>query len=271
MRAGVGFLLAAFLILSCTAWAGEATGESSAPAPEREATSLWDNVRSDWANFYSTGDLCRFAIGLGAAGVFANTSADESIDDWYQDSVRTGWTDDVAKVFKPFGNGLITVPVYLGAALLGHLGDGTGFGGTLGEWGNRSLRTLLVGAPPMLFLQYALGASRPEEDDSHWHFFEGHASVSGHAFVGAVPFLTAAQMAKNPYLRGGLYFGSTLCALSRINDDAHYFSQAALGWWIAYLAASSVARTETERQERNLTVTPVPLPGGLGVVVSLKF
>jgi membrane-associated phospholipid phosphatase len=177
----------------------------------------------------------------------------------------------VASVVKPFGNGLITIPIYIGAALLGHMGDDTGFRGTLGEWGSDSFRALVVGAPPVLFFQYALGSSRPTDGDSDWRFFEGHASVSGHAFVGAVPFLTAAHLAKSPYAKGALYFGSTLCGLSRINDDAHYFSQAALGWWIAYLAASSVARTDREREERRLSVTPVPLPGGAGVVVSLRF
>jgi hypothetical protein len=126
-----------------------------------------------------------------------------------------------------------------------------------------------VGAPPMLFFQSALGASRPEEGDSHWHFFEDNNAVSGHAFMGAVPFLTAAGMVKSPVLKAFLYCGSTLPALSRINDDAHYFSQAALGWWIGYLAASSIERTETHKQ--SVTIAPVPVRSGLGVVVSFDF
>jgi membrane-associated phospholipid phosphatase len=269
MRTGTLFFAAVLLTLSCCAWAGESATQDSTSLGDSGTGSLWDSVCRDYGHFYSGGGLLRFAIGLGATGIFANTSADSSIRDWYQDSVRAGWTDDVAKVAKPFGEGTITVPVYIGAALLGNLAGSSGFGEALGEWGERSLRTLLVGAPPMLFFQSALGASRPEEGDSHWHFFQDNNAVSGHAFMGAVPFLTAAGMVKSPVLKAFLYCGSALPALSRINDDAHYFSQAALGWWIGYLAASSIERTETQKQA--VTIVPVPVRGGLGVVVSFDF
>ncbi len=36
------------------------------------------------------------------------------------------------------------------------------------------------------------------------------------------------------------YAGSTMAPLSRVNDNAHYPSQVALGWWMAYLAASAI-------------------------------
>jgi membrane-associated phospholipid phosphatase len=54
-------------------------------------------------------------------------------------------------------------------------------------------------------------------------------------------------MTEHRLLRSFLYAGSTLCGLSRINDDAHYPSQSAAGWWLAYLACRSVSETEARR------------------------
>ena len=41
----------------------------------------------------------------------------------------------------------------------------------------------------------ATGASRPADGQgSHWHMFNDNNGVSGHAFIGAIPFLAAAEM-----------------------------------------------------------------------------
>jgi hypothetical protein len=40
------------------------------------------------------------------------------------------------------------------------------------------------------------------------------------------------------------YAGSAIAPLSRVNDNAHYPSQVALGWWMAYLAASAIDGTD---------------------------
>ncbi len=57
-------------------------------------------------------------------------------------------------------------------------------------------RAYLVGAPAMLLMQNVTGGSRPEEMDhgSKWDPFHDDNGVSGHAFMGAVPFLTLANM-----------------------------------------------------------------------------
>jgi hypothetical protein len=139
-----------------------------------------------------------------------------------------------------------------------------------GDWGGRTSRAYLTGAPPMLMAQWMTGASRPGESNrgSDWAPFEDTNGVSGHSFIGAVPWITAAQMAESPYLKASLYAGSTLAGWSRINDDAHYSSQVVLGWWMAYLAADAVNNTEVER--RSYHCTPVMLPEGVGVGVVLE-
>jgi hypothetical protein len=98
----------------------------------------------------------------------------------------------------------------------------------------------------MLALQWVVGGSRPGEahSGSHWEPFNDNNGVSGHAFMGAIPFLNAAHMTDNPWIRVACYAGSGMAGLSRVNDDSHYTSQAFLGWGMAYLAARAVDNTQ---------------------------
>lgn len=214
---------------------------SESQSKEKFSGKIIKTVVSDYKNFYSPNNLWKFGLGIGYAGIHANTSFDREIQNFYVDYIKSGITDDISKVVKPFGDGRITVPIYLTAALLGELTKDTKIGSTIGEWGQESSRALLVGAPPVLLFQIALGASRPEEDKgSHWRPLKDNNGVSGHSFMGAVPFLAAAKMTDKKCLKYFLYWSSTLTGLSRINDNKHYFSQAILGWWIAYLSVNSI-------------------------------
>jgi membrane-associated phospholipid phosphatase len=230
---------------------------------------LWQTVVSDHKNFYSLHNAALFAAGLSVAAVTANTAIDGDIRDWYQDSVRSGTTDNVAKVVKNFGEWHYTVPAFFGVAVLGELTSNTKPGSIAGEWAERCLRITLLGAPPTGVFQLVLGSSRPEEGSSHWRPFHDNNGVSGHAFIGAIPFLAAATMTDNPYLKYPLYVASTFTALSRINDNAHYFSQALLGWWISFLAAQSVDRTDL--QKRNIVIAPAMGSNTIGIVVAMQF
>jgi hypothetical protein len=119
----------------------------------------------------------------------------------------------------------------------------------------------------MLALQYLTGGSRPGEspNQSKWDPGADNNGVSGHSFMGAIPFLSAAKMADNTWLKAGLYAGSALPALSRINDDDHYPSQAFLGWWIAYLAASAVDHSQDSVNDNRVHI--LPRPDGVGVAI----
>ena len=122
-----------------------------------------DQVIADYKNFYSKDNLWKLAIGIGYAGFYANTSFDEEIQDFYMEYIKSNTTDDISKIVKPFGDGRITVPIYLTAVLIGELSKDTKVGAMIGKWGQRCSRALIVGAPPVLTLQILLGASRPEE------------------------------------------------------------------------------------------------------------
>jgi membrane-associated phospholipid phosphatase len=102
----------------------------------------------------------------------------------------------------------------------------------------------VVGAPPLYALQWATGASRPDESSagSRWKPFQDANGVSGHAFVGAIPFLAAADMVESPLLKGTLYVCSTFVGFSRMTTDSHYPSQVFLGWYLAWASARAVAK-----------------------------
>jgi hypothetical protein len=224
------------------------------------------DVWHDYKSFYDWPSLLELGAGVGAASILANTTADQSFRDWYQTRVRTRDLDRFGYFWKGFGEVEYTVPAAAGLALAGAIFDDTDAGGLLEQFGGRATRAYLVGGPPMLFGQLLLGSTRPGpdyEDNSRWRPFAADNGISGHAFVGAVPFITAAMMTDSPWLQGGLYAMSVLPGWSRIEHDAHYLSQACLGWWIAYLSCSAVAKPPDG--ERHFTMTPEIGPDLMGV------
>ena len=234
---------------------------------------LFADLLADHSNYYSRKSLGKLAVGVGVSAVVANTSMDEHFRDFYQENVRNVQTDEYTEALhtpKILGNGYLTLPVFAGAALMGSWFDEAPAGRGVGEWGQRSLRTVLVGAPPLLAMQMATGASRPGESGagSAWKPFQDVNGVSGHSFMGAVPFLSAAKMTDDPLWKSAFYFGSTLAGISRINDDGHYASQVMLGWWMAYIAADAV--NQTQRTTKNLSVFPMAFGDGMGVGVEYR-
>lgn len=218
------------------------------------------NVRADYRGYYSWHTLRDLALGVAVAAPLANTSVDHDIRDWWQDDVRNAGTDRAAAFWKVFGEGAIFIPTLACLAIVGKTMDDRPAFDLAGEFGGHATRAFLVGAPPMLAMQVFLGASRPGETeyDSRWKPLDDANAVSGHAFIGAVPFITAAHLTESRTASAFLYLGSAGTAWSRVNDDAHYLSQAILGWYMAYLACRSVHATERESEQ---AVRLVPLPG----------
>ncbi len=225
---------------------------------------LWADVR----NFYDRRTLLALTAGVAGHAILANTDIDESLRREYQERERDSGTDEISEFFhsnKTFGEGTFALPIYGVALGLRYLFPDSGVADTTSEWGERSLRTFVVGVPPVLFLQYAIGASRPGETDhtSEWRPFEDSNGVSGHAFMGAIPFISAAKMTDQPLLKGVFYTASILPGFSRFNDDDHYLSQVALGWWIAYLSASAV--DDSFNLPPNMEIVAGPVADGEGV------
>lgn len=236
---------------------------------------LWRDVQYQYG-WYPLGEL---GVAVALAAPLANTHADQAVANWYQHHIRSSSTDSISQVGYFLGYFQYMVPIYFGVWTAGRLCDESFAGAVSADWASRSLRALAIGAPEVGALQYLLGASRPNDfsgttrpdnfDGSHWRPFNDNNGVSGHAFVGAVPFLTAASMTDNCWLRGALFVGSTWSAWSRINTDSHYLSQVLLGWFIAFQSVRSVNRTEAE--EHRIQIAPWIDPGITGINVFLRY
>ena len=229
----------------------------------------YEAVKTDFGNFYlDRANLTRLGIGVGVAAVFANTGMDQYIRDKYQSSTRSHVTDQATKIFNSTGSevALVLAPAYLGAYGVGKWLHNP----TMVEWATNSFRATIVGGPALLVLAAATGADRPDEGDSNWGSYQNFHGVSGHTYFSAVPFITAAKMSENPYQKAIFYGLSTFPALSRINDDQHYFSQVALGWYLAYLSCAVVEKGN-DRQEGRTHVLLAPVPKGLAITVQKRY
>jgi hypothetical protein len=230
--------------------------------------STFDDVRRDYGNYYSRRTAVQFVAVLAPAAVLANTDLDANFAHWYQTKVRSGDTNHAAAFFRPLGNGYYTIPVYVSAKFVGEYFDDVPAMSLVGQFGDRATRALLVGAPPLLAVQYLTGAGRPNDyvDQSYWKPFHSSHGASGHAFMGAVPFLTLAGMTDDPWAKLFFYACSPWTGVSRINDNAHYLSQVWLGWWMAFLACESVNKTENSKGPIQLEPLVTPEMSGVGVV-----
>lgn len=233
------------------------------------SSSAFDSIKNDYKNFYSGDRLTRFAFSFGAGALLANTNADSNIQSWYQDEVRNATTDNISSIAKVFGEGKYLIPVSLLASGLFYY-DGNS---KAGQWGWRTTRAYLSGGPAMLAMQYVTGGARPDErnDASRWRPFQDSNGVSGHAFIGAVPFLTIGEMSEdNRWVKYTAYLLSTAPAWSRINDNAHFLSQAALGWYLAWESVHAVQETELQKGT-HLALSPLIGDRTIGIALTSRW
>jgi hypothetical protein len=251
----------------------EATDWLKAPAPD-----CWSRMDADldlgvddFKQFYSWPNLGMVALGVGAAAPIANTKADQHFRNWYQDRVYNKNVDPYANALNYAGQLWVVVPVGLEACALGGMaGDNYASDGGVYEWANRSLRAAAVGYPTVIGLFVALGAKRADQNDSYWHPFNDVHGVSGHAFIGAIPFMTAAAMTDDPCWQVPLLLGSMAEGWTRIHMDRHYLSQVIQGWWLAYLSVKAVDATQSNRRSM-FTVAPTIGPDGAGMLLQVQF
>ena len=268
------------VIFATTCIISATTASAAEETANKNDSTISGTISDDYGNFYSRERLIRLGIAIGIGGIAANTNADMSVRNWYQDKIRNeqtnGWSsvegNNGAFRAKLFGEGKYMIPVALLAASVNLIDEDT----AVGNWGASASRAYIVGLPAVWGMQFATGAARPEHNapaGSAWRPFNQDKyahGVSGHAFVGAVPFLTIAQMNQdNPWVKYPAYIASTAAALSRVNDDAHFPSQVVLGWYMAWEAVDSVM--DTNKKKNALKVTPMLDIDGVGVSVGKKW
>ena len=255
-----------FGLISCL-WAYSASAASS----DSSFKQMTNHLLSDQRNFYSTQGLFNLGVTAGTTAFMANTSFDENMHKYYQDHWgQSNTLTSFSAGVKNFGDGRFVIPTMVAGNLLAQTCLDEGGDSWLGQFTERNLRAYLVGAGPLLLAQ-RLGGSRPQErpgvtTSSPWVIGSDTNGASGHAFIGAVPFLTAAKMTDSQPLKW-LYYGlSTLPAWSRVHDSAHYPSQSLLGWGLANLSVNAIDHTE-DKHNWTLSLTPIHK----GAMLSLKW
>ena len=208
-------------------------------AEDGRSNHLLSQVQDDFQRFYSwpTLNLMLPNVLVGAA------MANSNVDGWLQDQWRQESKSHPARGAKlntigDLSRTVPALPIYLTIMAADHYLSTTP--SQLGRWANYSFRTFLVAAPGALATAHLAGAGRPTEGDSQWQPLADNNAVSGHAFAGAIPFINAALMAESPLSKGVFYGLSVLPAMARVELDAHYASQAFLGWTFAYISAKVV-------------------------------
>lgn len=98
---------------------------------------------------------------------------------------------------------------------------------------------------------------------SRWRPFRDGNGVSGHAFMGAIPLLAAAELTENRWVKVGRVAASVLPGFSRLTDAEHDPSQVLIGWSPAYPAASAVSESITMNADGRQLV-PLPIEHGQG-------
>jgi len=230
-----------------------------------------EDVIRDFKTYFQKDNLYAFGAVFVGAAILANTGLDRTFRHLWQEDFRSGDTDSFFDLPNRIGRiGYYFAPIYLGVLTLGYMREESYAGNVAYHWGYRGLRTIVLGGVQQLILAPLLGGGRPEEGDSHWAPFRHSASVSGHAFIGAIPFILTAQMTDPPFFKGVLYVASTLPALARINFDKHYLSQVVLGWSLAFFSANAVYNADVDHYS-NLQFSAYPRGDGVMLHANWSF
>ena len=240
---------------------------------DKTSSSVLERLKQDQLRFYSAESLIPMGVAFGIGATMANTQIDEQLQRHFRSGVVNATSDDWFErlhASKELGNGRYSLPIFGVAWLANEWVDGPPAFEAVGDWGERSMRGFLVGAPAVVAGQYLTGGSRPSEiNGSNWDPLHDNNGVSGHAFMSSLPFITAAKMAKNPWAKSAFYAGSAIGPVSRMNDNAHFPSQIGLGWFMAYLAATAVE--PKNGNTRGWEFSPVITPGGSGLAAEYRW
>lgn len=240
--------------------------------------------------YYRIETALNYGVALGIGAVLANSACDEKVDRWYHKRAYQHETEDLVRFTKVIGNGYYAIPVLLVSSYAYRyweawhtdryedFSDSFAVSGIrfLGETSSRSAQAIFIGFPTLLLGQRILGASRPHEElwGSDWKFWSDDNGISGHAFIGAVPFITAAQLSQTRTWKTVFYLCSVVVGAGRIHDDHHYLSQVILGWYLAYLSCRAVQQAQPidgAEMGRGLTVFPVFQRESVGLGVEFRW
>jgi len=222
-------------------------------------------ARWKWRDWSKSGLIIGSTVGLYAV--------DKDLQEWFQNQ-RTPITNSLAQVGNVFGEKLLVIPFlslfYLHSQLYHNERPQT-----IARLG---LKSFVITSVVVGITKLATHRVRPDET-SHPNQWEGPGFAlprcsfpSGHA---AVAFSLATTIASQYPDRGFVaplcYSLALLNSLSRLNDNAHWASDAFLGAALGYFITQGIVRLDSQERNQQLHFRPAIRPGQFTLQVSMNF
>ena len=233
-------------------------------------TNAWRLVTSPLR--YDRNDWLRVAAIAGITGTLI--LADDALMDFWQDTVRSGTTDDLATAFEVFGQEEMIYGLASAYALAEVLGMKREKATALLALESFALSGALVAG-----MKWITGRERPDDADNAYDFKgPGGAGTnasfpSGHtvAAFGAASVIAEMYGDKWPVVPWIAYTAATGTALSRVNNEDHWFSDVFAAGAIGYFVGKMMTRLSPFMVRNDMTINPFAVSGGAGAVLSFKF
>ncbi len=226
--------------------------------------------RSDWIT-------TALVIGAGSALFIL----DEPLRDFWQNDVKSGTTGDISDGLRKFGDSQNILFGSLAAYALAETLDTAGMVDARREKSAAllTLQSFLLTQGIITGTKYISGRNRPQDTDDSFDFEgpskgDSNASFpSGHA---GSAFAVASVLAEtygpdNPWVPWAAYSLATGTALSRIDDDKHWFSDVFFGSAVGYFVGTTLTRYSPFLERNNLTLMPFNRGDASGVGLAYKF
>lgn len=218
---------------------------------------------------WKTSDWLKATLVLGTTGAFF--ALDDEIRDFVQGE-RNGTTDDIAKVFEPFGNGGYTVSGLAAFYIYGHF--------TKNEKAMRaallSVESFAVTGLFTFALKFSTGRVRPSsaQNSREWSGFnlDDVSFPSGHTSSAfAIATILASEYEDKPLVAPLVYSLAALTGLSRINDGKHWASDVFFGGALGYLISKTILKLHSNKKGRHYTIYPRISNKETGLVLAYQF
>ncbi len=218
---------------------------------------------------------------LVASATGALLMLDEPLMDFWRDDIKSGFTGNVSDVVQVLGERTDILAGTVGGYLVAELLDSTGLADTRREKSAAllSLESFALAHGFVGGLKVLTGRRRPDNTDESSDFQgpgagDFNASFpSGHA-GGA--FAVAATLSEiygydNPWVPYLAYTLATGTALSRVDNNRHWFSDVFFSSVIGYVVGKTVTRYSPFMARNNLTLRPFSQDDGGGIGLAYKF
>ena len=184
---------------------------------------------------------------------------DQDIQEWVQNN-RNTTSNGIAKIVKPLGDGRYTLPPLGAFYLYGYLSEN-----------KKATRTALLSLESFvvsgIFVQITklIGhRHRPNANDGY-DVWDGPSLISnnksfssGHSQTAfSVATVIATEYSQSNIIPPIAYGLATLAALSRVNDNAHWASDAFIGSAIGYFTAKTILSLHDSKKDSSITIIPM--------------